>query len=136
MSDTAPERRQFDRDTTIFKAGDPSDLCYQIFSGEVHIILNVQGTERVVAKLGPGEVFGEMGIIDNGPRSATAVTAKDTVCIAYTADDILEQIDKNPETMAAIMKTLIKRLRDANQAIADGAADLPMTKRIFSKLVR
>ncbi len=136
MTDEGPLRRQFSSDTTIFSAGDASDLCYQIFSGEVNIILTVQGVDRVVAKLGPGEVFGEMGIIDDGPRSATAVAARETVCIAYTPHDILEQIDKNPETMAAIMKTLIKRLRDANQAIADGAADLPMTKRIFSRLIR
>ena len=134
MSDQGPQRKQFRSGETIFSAGDASDFCYQIFSGEVNIVLNVQGMQRVVATLSPGEVFGEMGIIDDGPRSATAVAARETVCIAYTPDDILEQIDQNPETMAAIMKTLIKRLRDANQAIAEGAADLPMTRRIFSRL--
>ena len=44
-----------------------------------------------------------MGIIDDGPRSATAIAAKESVCIAYAPDDILEQIDKNPQTMSAIM---------------------------------
>ncbi len=43
MTDQGPLRKQFSSDTTIFTAGDASDLCYQIFSGEVHIILTVQG---------------------------------------------------------------------------------------------
>jgi len=135
MSSNDPQRKQFDAGVRIFSAGDPSDLCYQIFSGSVDILLDVKGIDRVVATLGPGEVFGEMGIIDDGPRSASAVAAEDTVCIAYTADDILHQIDSNPQTMAAIMKTLIKRLRDANHAIEGGDADTPLTKRILSKLI-
>ena len=135
MSDQAPLRREFAVRETIFNAGDASDYCYQIFSGKVNIVLDVKGVKRVVAVLGPGEVFGEMGIIDSGPRSASAIAAEDTVCIAYAPDDIMEQIDTNPETMTAIMKTLIKRLRDANQAIADGEADTPLTKRIFSRLI-
>ena len=135
MSSDAPKRVQFDAGKKIFSSGDPSDYCYQIFSGNVDIVLNVQGVERIVAKLGPGEVFGEMGIIDNGPRSASAIASSEAVCIAYTPDDILTQIDQNPQTMTAIMKTLIKRLRDANQSIADGEADTPLTKKIFSRLI-
>ena len=135
MSNDEPQRKQFDAGARIFSAGDASDLCYQIFSGSVNILLDVKGIDRVVATLGPGEVFGEMGIIDDGPRSASAIAAADTVCIAYTADDIMHQIDSNPETMAAIMKTLIKRLRDANHAIEDGDADTQLTKRILSKLI-
>lgn len=136
MSNNDPQRVEFDSGTKIFSVGDASDLCYQIFSGSVKILLDVNGIERVVATLGPGEVFGEMGIIDDGPRSATAVADTNTVCIAYTSDDIMHQIDTNPETMAAVMKTLIKRLRDANHAIEGGDADTPLTKRIMSRLVR
>ena len=135
MSNDAPLRKQFKAGAKIFAVGDKSDLCYQIFSGSVNILLDVKGIERQVATLGPGEVFGEMGIIDDGPRSASAVAAQETVCIAYTADDILHQIDTNPHTMAAIMKTLIKRLRDANHAIEEGDADTPLTKKIFSRLI-
>ncbi len=135
MSNDAPLRKQFDAGDRIFSAGDDSDFCYQIFSGTVKILLNANGVERVDAQLGPGEVFGEMGIIDDGPRSASAVAAEETVCIAYSADDILHQIDTKPETMAAIMKTLIKRLRDANRAIEDGASDTPLTRKILSGLI-
>lgn len=135
MGKSEPQRIQFKKGTKIFSAGDKSDLCYQIFDGSVKILLDVKGIERTVATLGPGEVFGEMGIIDDGPRSATAVAATETVCIAYTSDDIMHQIDTNPETMAAIMKTLIKRLRDANHQIEDGGADTALTKKILGRLI-
>ena len=117
MSSAEPRRLQFASGETIFRKGDPSDLCLQIFSGRVHVLLDVDGRDKIVAELGPGEVFGEMGIIDDGPRAATAVAADETVCIGYAPDDILDQIDRNPETMKAIMKTLIKRLREANGMI-------------------
>jgi CRP-like cAMP-binding protein len=135
MSNQAPTRIEFKAGNRIFSTGDQSDFCYQIFSGSVSIVLNVKGVDRTVAKLGPGEVFGEMGIIDDGPRSATAVAETDTVCIAYTPDDILYQIDNNPQTMSAIMKTLIKRLRDANKSIAEGDADSPLTRQILGRLI-
>ena len=117
MSENQPKRLQYASGETIFAEGDASDLCFQIFSGRVQIVLDTDGRGKVVAELGPGEVFGEMGIIDDGPRSATAVAAEETVCIGYAPDDILEQIDRNPATMTAIMKTLIQRLRDANRTI-------------------
>lgn len=117
MTDTEPRRLQYAPGETIFCKGDSSDLCLQIFSGCVHVLLDVDGREKIVAELGPGEVFGEMGIIDDAPRAATAIAADETVCIGYAPDDILEQIDRNPETMKAIMKTLIKRLREANGMI-------------------
>lgn len=135
MSNNEPQRKQFARGAKIFSAGDKSDLCYQIFDGSVDILLDVNGVERKIATLGPGEVFGEMGIIDDGPRSASAIAAEETVCIAYSADDILHQIDTNPHTMAAIMKTLIKRLREANHTIEAGAADTALTRTIFSRLM-
>ena len=117
MTSAQPRRLQFAVGETIFRKGDPSDLCLQIFSGRVQILLQIDGRDKIVGELGPGEVFGEMGIIDNAPRAATAIAAVETVCIGYAPDDILEQIDRNPETMKAVMKTLIKRLREANGMI-------------------
>ncbi len=131
MSTAQPQRLQFAAGETIFAKGDPSDLCYQVFSGQVHILLDSGANAQPVAELEPGEVFGEMGIIDDGPRSATAVAAVDTVCIGYARDDILGQIDRNPATMTAIMKALIHRLREANRQIENMNPDVPLLQRIL-----
>ena len=117
MAGSAPQRLQFAEGQVIFSEGDPSDLCYQIFKGRVRIVLNAGPAEKTLAELGPGDVFGEMGIIDDGPRSGTAIADAETVCIAYSPDDILWQIDNDPATMKTIMKTLIQRLREANRMV-------------------
>ncbi len=131
MSKTEPKRLQFAAGETVFNEGEASDLCYQIFSGRVQIVITSGKRDKVVAELGPGEVFGEMGIIDDGPRSATAVVSQDAVCIAYAPDDILEQIETNPATMAAIMKALIMRLRDANRQIGSPDPEASLVQRLL-----
>ena len=117
MAEEMQQRLQFEAGQVIFSEGDRSDLCYQIFRGRVRIVLNAGPAEKTVAELGPGDVFGEMGIIDDGPRSGTAVADVETVCIGYHPDDILRQIDHDPATMKSVMKTLIQRLREANKTI-------------------
>ena len=108
------KRKLFEPGEKIFAQGDPSDRCYQIFRGTVTIILSSEGKERVVSTLGRGDVFGEMGIIDSGPRSASAIASEETVCVAYSADEILEQLESNPEDAIIFMKALVRRLRETN----------------------
>jgi CRP-like cAMP-binding protein len=79
----------------------------------------------VIASLGPGEVFGEMGVIDSGPRSATAIAAEDTECIVYGALDLLDQFDEDPSTTIEVMKTLVKRLRQSNRRYSRIEAEQP-----------
>jgi CRP-like cAMP-binding protein len=99
----------------IFAEGDPSYYCYQIVQGKVDIVLSPGARREVIASLGPGEVFGEMGVIDSGPRSATAIAAEDTRCVVYEALDLLDQFDENPSTTIDVMKTLVRRLRQSNR---------------------
>ena len=99
----------------IFAEGDPSYYCYQVVRGRVDIVLSPGGRREVIASLGPGEVFGEMGVIDSGPRSATAIAAEDTECVVFGALDLLDQFDEDPATTIDVMKTLVKRLRQSNR---------------------
>jgi CRP-like cAMP-binding protein len=111
-----PSRRfEFKAGQRIFAEGEPADFCYQVFWGKVQIILSSTGKVEPLTTVGPGEVFGEMGIIDDGPRSATAVAVEDTMCVGYTTSSLLEQIERDPSTTVEIMRTLIRRLRDSNQ---------------------
>lgn len=110
---------------TIFSEGDPGTHCFQVVSGQVEIRLRRRGWSRagdhqVVATLGPGDVFGEMSIIDDSPRSASAVAVEETICASYPADEVLELLTSDPDQALTLIKTLINRLRSANRKIARG----------------
>lgn len=115
------KRRTFGAGERIFSEGDASDLAYLILRGTVDIVLSRDGDggERVVSTLGSGEVFGEMGLIETGPRSAGAVAREETTCIAYEAEELLDMIETKPGEAAVFIRTLITRLREADRRLAD-----------------
>ena len=113
------KRMEFEEGQTIFNQGDHNDLCYQIVTGAVEIRLPVRdasGAKQAhrVETLHYGDVFGEMGIIDDSPRSASAVAAEPTVCVAYTPEEILDLLESNPKEALDYIRTLIRRLRTTN----------------------
>ena len=105
------ERKAFNPGDTIFRAGDSSDRAYLIVVGSVDTHLPNGLTKRI----GPGEIFGEMGLIDSRPRSATIVSAEYTVCAAYSEAELLDEIRNKPDEAIAFIRALIARLRDANE---------------------
>jgi CRP/FNR family transcriptional regulator, cyclic AMP receptor protein len=105
--------------TVMFKAGDliiregeEGDAAYFIVSGSVEILIG--GGGRRVGTLGTGEVFGEMCLIEPGPRSATVRALTDTECIAASYEEFIATIEEYPERAVAFMKTLVRRLRQMN----------------------
>jgi CRP-like cAMP-binding protein len=104
------DRRTFNSGEAIFEAGDPSDRAYLIVIGAVEARLP-HGKHKL---LGPGEIFGEMGLIDGGPRSATIVALDYTVCATYTETELLNAIRTQPEEAITFIRALIARLREAN----------------------
>jgi CRP-like cAMP-binding protein len=136
------KRMEFKQGRVIFGQGDRSDLCYKIERGSVAIrMASYDGTGNlqtfVAQTLGNGEVFGEMGIIDDAPRSASAVAVKNTTCVAYTADEIMDMLETNPKEAMAYIHTLIRRLRSSNvKILVEGDGKSPTRKELsgFSKL--
>jgi CRP/FNR family transcriptional regulator, cyclic AMP receptor protein len=106
------EREAFQPGETVFRAGDPSDRAFLIIIGEV----SAQLPDGRTRSLGPGQMFGEMGLFDSMPRSATIVAEKYTVCASYSEAELLDAIRSNPDGAIDFIKALIGRLRDANQA--------------------
>ena len=96
----------------IIREGDEGDAAYLIVSGEVEVLVG-SGRRRVGA-LGAGEVFGEMCLIEPGPRSATVRALTDTECRAASAAEFMEMIKDQPDRALAFMKTLVRRLRQMN----------------------
>lgn len=75
-------RMHFDAGDTIFRQGDPGDCMYAVIEGEVEVVVEREGAEpTAVARLGPGQYFGEMALVSEGPRNAT-VRARTPVEVA------------------------------------------------------
>ena len=58
-----------------------------------------------------GDVFAEIGIIDDSPRSASAIAVEDTVCVTYTSDEMMDLLEPDPNEAFACIHTLTQRLR-------------------------
>lgn len=119
----------FDAGETIFEQGDASDKCYRVLAGSVDIIIaGHDGQEKRIASLGADEVFGEMGIIDPAPRSATAIAREPTACDVLSAEEVIDLMSSDPAQVMDLMKTLILRLRSSNRKLAAKAPPRPPRK--------
>jgi signal transduction histidine kinase len=107
--------RIFGMGETIFKQGDPGDGMYIIKDGEVHIAVSTSsGERRVVSKLGRGEIFGEMAVIDSDPRSAFAIAGEKTTVFFISRADLLEMLHRAPQLTIGLVREISRRLRDFN----------------------
>lgn len=103
---------------TIFREGDPGDLMYIILDGDVDILKSaVAGSSKVLSSLKKGEFFGEMALIDDHPRSASAVCKKDAKLLAMTDALLDSYIETNPDFAVKMIRNLALRLRNANKLI-------------------
>jgi CRP-like cAMP-binding protein len=114
---------QFREGETIFSEGDPSTHCYKIISGKVDILLKTPGLMRrgqtkTIATCGVGEIIGEMSVIDEGPRSASAVAVEPTVCMTFTSQEIIDRLQNDPQEALAYVRILIQRVRQSNRKIS------------------
>ncbi len=97
----------------IIREGDEGDTAFFIVSGSVEVLVGAGG--RRVGTLGMGEVFGEMSLIEPGPRSATVVAQTDVECLETSYEEFTASIEDYPQRAVAFMKTLVRRLRQMNE---------------------
>jgi signal transduction histidine kinase len=100
----------------IFREGDPGDGVYFVKSGLVEIsgLVNAD-TRRVFSQLGPGEIFGEMAVIEDRPRSATASASKETEIYFIPRDEMLALLQRSPALAFNMLQEISRRLRDFSQ---------------------
>jgi len=108
---------------TIIREGDEGDTAFFIVRGTVNVSVGRGDRAQTVGKLETGEVFGEMSLIDPGPRSATVTAVCDTECLAASYRDFVAAIEDNPERAVGFMKTLVRRLRKMNELLERGSPD-------------
>lgn len=115
---TLVTRKSVTRGATIMVAGDPTDSLYIVISGRLKVMMSdAEGKEVILAILGSGEFFGEMGLIDDAPRSASVVSIESCELLCVTKREFKRCLAENFEMSMAVMRGLVKRLRDADRKI-------------------
>lgn len=110
--------RQFPKNKVVINAGDKSDSLYIVVAGKVKVLISdEEGKEVILAILGPGEFFGEMSVIDSQPRSATVITMETTSLNVIAHTDFMRCLTNNPQIATTILRTMAKRLREADRRI-------------------
>jgi CRP/FNR family transcriptional regulator, cyclic AMP receptor protein len=124
--------------TVNFKAGDKiitegetGETAYLIVSGSVEVSVGEGAREKILATLNAGEVFGEMCLIEPGPRSATVTARIDTSCATTSYKEFADSIQENPAQAVQFMRTLVNRLREMNKLIESGD---PKRRGFFRKM--
>jgi CRP-like cAMP-binding protein len=109
--------RSFPTGTVLFREGDPGEEMYVIQAGRVQLTRRVRGREAHLATLPPGEFFGEMAIVNNRPRSATAVVLEDSQLLVIDARTFEAMVRGNAEIALRFIKKLAARLAQANAQV-------------------
>ena len=111
--------RTYETDETIFSEKDPGGGMYIVLDGDVSIVKNYGGThEQKLASLGHGDFFGEIALLDESPRTATAVSVGDTKILGFYRTDLYELVERRPKLAIKIIVNLARvvseRLRHSN----------------------
>src|SRR6476661_9371503 len=128
--------RRFRRGEVIFHAGDPGDALFIIVSGEVKIALPSEtGDEAIIASLRPGDVFGELALLDGAARSATASALAVTEAVVLPREQFRELIATEPAVRDALLASLAGELRRLTNHVEE-LHFLDITGRLAAMLVR
>ena len=111
-------RKPYPKNSTVVAAGDPADALYIVISGRLKVMMSdKEGKEVILAILNQGDFFGEMGLIDQAPRSATVVAIDSCELLTMTRADFTKCLQKNFDLTMNVILGLVKRLREADRKI-------------------
>ena len=103
---------------TLFQAGDPGDSLFIVQSGEIELFIkDTAGQKIVVATPSNGDMFGELAMLDSGPRTATAVALKDSEVLVLDRDDLVLLFQRQPEAALHMLAALSGLTRKADELL-------------------
>jgi CRP/FNR family cyclic AMP-dependent transcriptional regulator len=112
-------RRRYPKDSVVFFENEQGDFFFMILEGRIKVtILGDDGREVILSLLGSGDFFGEMALLDNEPRSATAIAVEDTELLSLHRNDFQSVLSDNRSITSGLIKVLTARLRRANHQIS------------------
>tara|TARA_B100000686_G_scaffold288041_1_gene313881 strand:+ start:136 stop:522 length:387 start_codon:yes stop_codon:yes gene_type:complete len=125
-------RRNFGKGEIIFHEGSVSDCAYVIAMGSIEIYTTTPQGEKVLGTLGANEIFGEMGLIDGLPRSASARACETSVVFILTYQTFEKLVHKKPKALLPILKILSHRLRETMIDLKKGYKLPSVNRRLIS----
>jgi CRP-like cAMP-binding protein len=132
----ASERAVFAPGEILFHQGDPGDALFIVTSGAIKIMLpSDTGDEAILATLRPGDVFGELALLDGAPRSATAVALEPTETLILPRLQFRELLATEPAVRDALLASIAAELRRLTNHVEE-LHFLDITGRLASRLAR
>jgi CRP-like cAMP-binding protein len=118
LEDEVSEERECPQQSVIFREGEWGDSIFLIGSGSVQIVLlGKDGQEIILAILRNGEVFGEMGLFQQQPRSATVIAREPCILLEIKGEEFLKLAHTHPDIELKTLLTLSERLRHVNEQV-------------------
>jgi len=103
---------------TLFKTGEPGESLYIVRSGEVELFIKDTAGQKIpLAIADSGELFGELALLDQGPRTATAVAVVDTQLLSLERDDLLLLFQKSPAAALRVLAAMSRMTRKADELL-------------------
>jgi CRP/FNR family transcriptional regulator len=111
--------RSYPRGVRVFHEGDHSDACYIVRSGDLRVTReHPDGRAIALATMGPGDIFGELAMLDGEARSASVEALSECELLALPATDVRRLLQASSEITVKLVVALTRRLREANERIA------------------
>ncbi len=120
---------------TLFLKGDPGDALYAVRRGQIRIATGISSGRRLTLNLlGPGDVFGEVALLDGRPRTADAVAVEPTELYTVLRRDFFRFLEQRPSVAIRIVELLCERIRWMSSQMEERAL-LPLEARLAHRLV-
>ena len=109
----------------LFREGEAGDDAYIVEKGEIEISIDLPTGKKVIAELGKGEIIGEMSLIADAPRSATAIASVESELLVLKRDRLLKPIEAADPIMRLMIQMIVDRLRGAPRWMREGDTNSP-----------
>ncbi|MBI4182582.1 MAG: cyclic nucleotide-binding domain-containing protein [Proteobacteria bacterium] len=107
------DRKVFRAGGVIYAEGEAGDCVYIVQSGAVELVRSTDDGPLVIARVGPGGLFGEKSLIDGRPRSATALAAQDTVCVVVPHSAFADKLRRTDPFVRMLLNLIVADFRRA-----------------------
>ena len=126
--DNTARRVIFPAGAVIFTEGEPGTTAYVVESGKVVVYKTVKGNAIEIGKIDQGGIFGEMALIDDHPRMASARAMEETACVIIGKERLFEQMEKAPKGVRVIVNALLGNIRAMGAELAEATVILSKDK--------
>ena len=128
------EIQAFKEDDIIFTRGDAATHMMVVVTGRVQISSPSHEGDRIIfATMNPGDVFGEIALIDGHDRSTDAIAVEPTEVLALQRDDFIEILEKNPKLTIDLLRVVCMRIRQTNELLEDFSL-IDLRRRLAKRL--